>query len=224
MVKKTHIFIATPSYSGQVDARYTTSVLNTSLILESNGIPAELYIDCGGTLIVSSRNRILENFWKSEATHILCIDGDLGWDPRDVLRMVKADQEFVAGVYPCRKGAGYIFRPKMNENGSIAASNGLFEAYGVAAGFMLISREAIGKMREKHKDRIYKDIKSDGTTSEMYALFNTELRDGSFWGEDFFFCMLATEAGVTIRVMPDITFDHGGVIGCLTDVIKKKES
>ena len=92
-----HVFIATPAYSGQVNIPYALSLAETMHTLKLHGIQITPYITASGSLLVAERNKILEMFWQSDATHLLCVDADLGWPAQAVLAMLEQDKEFIAG-------------------------------------------------------------------------------------------------------------------------------
>lgn len=221
-MKNYHVFIVTPAYDGKVFAQYAISLMETKLLLESKGIKVTVRIEPNGSLLVASRNRLTELFWESEATHMLCIDNDLGWPAQAVLAMLQSDKEFVAGIYPSRKEKGFIFRPIYKEDESLLTENHLIKMEAVPAGFMLLKREAIKKMRKKFPELYYspKDPRDDSEST--YMLFNTELIDGAFWGEDYVFCLRASKAGVDIWADPLIQFDHAGTIGMLAEILIRK--
>lgn len=215
----TKIYVATPAYSGKVNVQYAIALSETLHLLAKNGVGIQIKISTSGSLLVAERNRLVSDFMKSDATHMLCIDADLGWDPNAVVSMLLKDVDFVAGVYPSRKDNVFMFRPTLLENGSIATNNekGLLSMQYIAAGFMLIRRCVFEKMFDKFPETKY--VPKEGTLPEGYCLFNTEVWNGEFWGEDFVFCRKAREAGVEIWVDPMITFDHDGVVGCMTSVL-----
>lgn len=212
-----HIMIATPAYSGKVDIPYALSFANTMHILQLHGILVSPLITASGSLLVAERNRIVETFWKSECTHLLCIDGDLGWPPQAVLAMLDSKKDFIAGVYPARGNQDtFLFRPALNDNGTIINEKHLLKMEYIPAGFMLISREAIGKMRDKFPELYYEPKNKEvGNPESGYCLFDTEVYEGEFWGEDFVFCRRARQAGIDIWVDPLIQFNHAGTIGML---------
>lgn len=214
------IMIATPAYAGKLDIPYTVSLAETLFLLRSHGIEVQLFITTSGSLLVSERNRIVQAFWGSDCTHILCIDADLGWPPQAVLAMLDAKKEFIAGVYPARGDKKiFIFRPEYNEDNSIVKENHLLKMQYIPAGFMLIDRSAIEKMRNKHQNLYYEPKDKRNNPEPGYCFFNTEVWEGEFWGEDFVFCRKAREAGVDIWVDPLIQFDHAGTVGMLIDVL-----
>lgn len=219
-----HVMIATPAYDGKVNIQYAISLANTMHLLQIHGVQVSPLITASGSLIVAERNRITEAFWQSECTHLLCIDSDLGWPPQAVLAMLDQDKEFVAGIYPARGNQNlFIFRPTLNENGTIAQEKHLLSMQYIPAGFMLISRSCIEKMRTKFPELYYKP-KSDEENNPQpgFCFFNTEVHEGEFWGEDFVFCRNARNAGVEIWVDPLIQFDHAGTIGMLMECLKPK--
>jgi hypothetical protein len=214
------VMIATPAYSGKVDIPYMLSFSNTVSLLNSQGIEVQPLVVTSGSLLVAERNRLLQAFWESDCTHILCIDADLGWPAQSVLAMLQAEKEFVAGVYPARGDSkSFIFRPVYKDDGSILNENHLLKMEYIPSGFMLIARSALEKMREKYPNLAYTPKDPRDTSEGAYCFFNTEVWEGEFWGEDYVFCRKAREAGVDIWVDPLIQFDHAGTIGMLMQAL-----
>lgn len=214
------VMIATPAYSGKVDIPYALSLAETMHLLRLHEIEVQPMITASGSLLVAERNRIVQAFWESDCTHLLCIDGDLGWPPQAVLAMLEAKKEFVAGVYPARGEKNvFLFRPVWNEDGSIVNEKHLLKMQYIPAGFMLVAKSVIAKMRDTHPDLYYEPKDKRNNPEPGYCFFNTEVWEGEFWGEDFVFCRKAREAGVEIWVDPLIQFNHAGTIGMLTDAL-----
>lgn len=220
----THIYIATPAMGGTVHIPYATSLMETNELLKSSGIEVTNKIVKSGSLLVAERNRLVEAFWQSGATHMLCIDSDLGWPAQAVLEMLKQEKEFIAGVYPARNGKNddFIFRAQENPNGSVKTEKHLIKADYIPAGFMLIARTAFAKMRETFPELYFepKEKYDIGAPVSGYCLFDTEVYDGEFWGEDYVFCRRARKAGVDIWIDPLIGFDHAGNVGQLQSVLR----
>jgi hypothetical protein len=218
------VMIATPAYSGTVNIPYALSLADTIHTLRIHGVSVVPHITASGSLLVAERNRIVQAFWDSDCTHLLCIDGDLGWPAQAVLAMLDQNKEFVAGCYPARGAEKtFLFRPVTTAIGTIEQEKHLLKMEYIPAGFMLLERSAIAKMREAHPD-LYYEPKDKGNNPEPgYCLFNTEVWQGEFWGEDFVFCRKAREAGVDIWVDPLIQFDHAGTVGMLMDCLAKKQ-
>ena len=214
--------IATPAYDGRVHVPYAIALSETTALLLNRGVQACYNITTSGSLLVAERNRILKLFMQSVATHLLCIDSDLGWIPQFVLKMLLADKEFVAGVYPARDGKTFTFRPSHNEDMSIVQENGLLKMEYIPAGFMLLKRSVVEKLMSKFPE-LYFEPKPETMKHEAgWLFFNTEIWNGEFWGEDYTFCRKVREAGVDIWVDPIIPFDHAGVKAKLLDALSEK--
>lgn len=216
------LFIATPAFDGKVHVPFALSLAETTVLLAKNHIQVEYRVVTSGSLLCAERNRLVESFLESDCTHMLCIDSDLGWPAQAVLALLARDEDFVAGVYPSRVDRSFTFRAALQENGSVATNNEkhLLKMEYIPAGFMLVKRCVFERIQEK-----FPDLKFVPKAKEMpqgHAYFNTVIRDGEFWGEDYQFCYLARESGTEIWVDPAIQFDHGGVIGSMTQVLTDK--
>lgn len=225
----TKIFIATPAYDNKVNTQYAISLVNTCLELSKHKIDFELRVHVSGSLLCAERNRLVEAFWKSDCTHMLCIDADLGWPAESLIKMLEADEEFICGLYPARKEKTFIFRPVTAENGSLVVEEkkGLLEMLYVPAGFLLLKRCAIEKMREANPDLFFQPKHEKCKDESGYYFFRTEVWEGEFWGEDYVFCRVARNSGIKIYADPRIEFDHDGNRGMLMSILtneKPKES
>ena len=215
------VMIATPAYSGKLNVPYCLSFGQTLHLLNLHGIEVVPRIVTSGSLLVAERNRIIQSFWESDCTHLLCIDGDLGWPAQAVLAMLDTEKDFVAGVYPARGDERcFLFRPELSDDNTIIHDRHLLKMQYIPAGFMLISRGAIEAMRNKYPELYYEPKDPNNINPQAgFCFFNTEVWNGEFWGEDFVFCRRAREAGIDIWVDPLIQFDHDGTIGMLKDCL-----
>lgn len=216
-----HVLICTPAYSGQVYAQYAASLADTTFLLRTHGVEVSTHISSGSSLLSAERNRIVEQFWHSPATHLLCIDSDLGWPAQAVLAMLDSKRDFVCGVYPTRSGErSFLFRPSKDDAGRPIQDKHLLRMEYVPAGFLLLSRDCIAKMRESRPDLLCTPRDGDVSRS-FYAFFDTEVYESEYWGEDFVFCRRAREAGIEIWCDPLIEFDHAGVRGALIQCLQQ---
>src|SRR5271166_2900461 len=200
------IMIASPAYDGKVLVPFAISLSETVLCMAVNQIQVNYNITTSGSLLVAARNKIIQNFIETDCTHLLCVDSDLGWPAPAVLAMINHDVEFVAGVYPARgPNKEFMFRSKLNPDESIVKNDkNLLGMEYIPAGFMLLKREAIQKMIDKFPELYFEPKAEAMKHAKGYCLFNTEVLDGEFWGEDYVFCRRAREAGVEIWVDPMI--------------------
>lgn len=218
----TKVFIATPAFDGKVNVQYAIALAETYALLLSKDIECQICMHSSGSLLVAERNRLNKAFLKSDATHMLCIDSDLGWPPQAVSALLDHDVDFVGGCYPARGENIFLFRPCYQENGSIEfGKNNLLKMKYIPAGFMLIKRCVIEKLHEIFTQDYFKPKDPNQENDDGFCIFNTEVRNGEFWGEDFVFCRKVRECGFEILVDPLIEFDHCGTRGqlasCLTN-------
>ena len=219
------IFIATPAFDGRVHIPYALSLAETIFHLRAQNYEVKTHITASGSLLVAERNRAVQAFWDSGCDYMFCIDSDLGWPFQAVLAILEQNKEFICGVYPARGTGGkeFTFRPALNEDETIIQEKHLLKMQYVPAGFMIIHRSAIARMRDKFPELYYCPKDPRNNPEPGYCFFNTEIYEGEFWGEDYVFCRRAREAGVEIWCDPLIEFDHAGDRGMLVNVLKPKE-
>ena len=220
----TKIFLATPAFDGKVNVSYACALAETRLYLASHAIEMEIRIHTSGSLLVRERNDLVKSFLASECTHMLCVDSDIAWHPKDVQRMINFDEDFVAALYPARgPDRCFLFRGVYGENKKMDVSEKkLLEMEYIPAGFMLLKRCVLEKMIA-HFPELYYEPKDEGLKHTAgHYLFATELYDGEFWGEDYVFCRRARQAGFKIWIDPTIVLDHQGVSGAFIEALTDK--
>lgn len=224
------VLVATPSYDHNVTHAYSAALAEMCCYMRAKNISVNSSLLVASSLLCKTRNTILSMFLQSDATHLMCIDADIGWPPDVVEVMLSFDKDIVCGVYPARddKKDGkntYIFVPELDADNMCVTDNHLLKALYVPAGFMLIKREAIERMIAKFPERYVESISNSNVGFDrMYVFFNTEIHDGKFWGEDYTFCRLAREAGNEIWVDPHIPLNHAGKVGKLVDELTSGNS
>jgi len=87
-MREMKIFLATPMYGGMCHGLYTKSLMDTVGQFQQFGIPMQLYYLFNESLITRARNYCVANFLKSECTHLLFIDSDIGWKSMDLMYMI----------------------------------------------------------------------------------------------------------------------------------------
>ncbi len=223
------VFIATPAFDGRVHVQYAIALAETYALLKSHGIDIEIRVNSSGSLLVAERNRLNKAFLATDCTHILLIDSDLGWPAGAVKAMLDHNVDVVAGLYPARGEKNvFLFRPVYKEDKSIEMTEQkLLKMNYIPSGFMLIKRHVLERMTAHFSHLYFEPKNKDYKHENGHCLFNTEVVDGEFWGEDYVFSRRIREAGFEILVDPLIEFDHAGVRGAfihaLTDVSPEKQ-
>jgi hypothetical protein len=183
-LKKRKIMIATPMYGGQCAGIYTKSSTDLAAAALKYGVECRFFFLFNESLITRARNYLVDEFMRSDCTHLMFIDSDIGFDPTDVLALAAiaepgSDKEIVCGPYPKKaiawekikravdKGfadedpgvlekyvGDYVFNPA-----SGAKEIRLDEAVEVlegGTGFMMIQRSAFEKYAEAYPEFSYK--------------------------------------------------------------------
>lgn len=105
-LQKQRLFVATPMYGGQCAGIYTRSIADLSALCTAYGIPLQIYYLFNESLITRGRNYCVDEFLRSGSDHLMFIDSDIGFDPKDVLALMAmqmSDPEkynVVCGPYP----------------------------------------------------------------------------------------------------------------------------
>ena len=210
-LRKHKIFIGTPMYGAQCTGTYTKACTDLALMAGANGIDVRFYYLFNESLVQRARNYIADEFLRSDCTHLLFIDSDIGFNPRDVIGLIavalqdKDEYNIVTGPYP-KKTIAWEKVAKAAQLGM--ADENPFElekytadyvfnpvkkqaAFNVSdplevgeagTGFMLIPRETLAKFAETYPELKYKPDHA-----------RTENFDGSHEITAFFDCVIDPE-------------------------------
>lgn len=175
-LRKRKLFLATPMYGGVCAGMFTRSVADLSALCTHYGIPLQIYFLFNESLITRARNYCVDEFMRSDCTHLMFIDSDIGFNPQDVIALLAlaGDEEpydIIAGPYPKKciswekvkmavdKGfadkdanelekfvGDYVFNPKGNQQ-SIPIGEPV-EVLEAGTGFMMIRKATFKKFAE----------------------------------------------------------------------------
>jgi hypothetical protein len=216
-LRKTHIHIAIPAYDGMVTEAVLTSLLK--FVIYSNKLGTNFSIDLlsNESLISRGRNTLTAKMmFNTEATHLMFIDADIGFQPEHIFQLLLHDKDIVGGCYPKKSlPIDYVVNidPKhVNEKGEIATINNLIPLTRLGTGFMLIKRGVITKMIEAYPETKYiGNIGLDNKYDQyMYGLFNSPIVNMEFLSEDWNFSFNARRIGIEIWGDISIKLDHIG--------------
>lgn len=104
-LRKKKLFIATPMYGGQCAGMYTRSTNDLAMVCAQHGISIRFYYLFNESLITRARNYCVDEFLRSDCTHMMFIDSDIGFNYKDVLtlmHMSNSAEEYgvITGAYP----------------------------------------------------------------------------------------------------------------------------
>ena len=183
-LQKRKLFVATPMYGGQCAGMYTRSISDLAAICAKYQIQLQLYFLFNESLITRARNYCADEFMRSNATHLMFIDSDIGFNPQDVIAMLammteESDYDVMGGPYPKKciswekivqavnKGVAddnasvlekyvgdYVFNPKGGQNE--IPLNRPVEVRELGTGFMMIRRKTFEEYQKVYTHQWYK--------------------------------------------------------------------
>lgn len=193
------LFVGIPVHDGKIHISGVAGLMQTQ---------TAFYNRCAFDVIVGSflpRNRdiLISRFVQSGATHMLCLDSDIGFGPSDVKELLDCDVDFVSGCYS----------RKNNERDVPARitgvfGNGMLEAEHVPAGFLMLSRQCVDRMIAAYSSLRYQLPETGG---DCYALWSSTFEPGKeYTGEDVAFCKRWRDIGGSIYLKPSVVVRHYG--------------
>lgn len=104
-LRKKKLFVATPMYGGQCTGMYTKSTNDLAIACTRYDIEVRFYYLFNESLITRARNYCVDEFLRSDCTHMLFIDSDIGFNYKDVLTLMHLSEDdekygIITGGYP----------------------------------------------------------------------------------------------------------------------------
>lgn len=199
-LRKNKLFCATPMYGGMAHGMYIKSCLDLQALCGQYGIEVRFSFIFNESLITRARNYLVDEFLRAEGfTHLLFIDADIHFDPKDVIACLALDKDVIGGPYPKKsikwgsvkeavkrhpdieiseleKLAGdFVFNPAPGtEKFSVAEP---IEVLEIGTGFMMVKRHVFDRFREAYPEFSYRpdhvgQANFDGTRY-IHAYFDT---------------------------------------------------
>jgi hypothetical protein len=111
---KIKLYIGVPTHGGNVSIIFTSALAKLTCVLQDNGIDFTVKLH-NGEMVARARNKIANQFLRSDCTHLLFIDSDIGFHAEDVLAMIAANLYVVGGVYPMKHYRWERIEQQLNE-------------------------------------------------------------------------------------------------------------
>ena len=99
-LKKNKLFVATPMYGGMAHGLYLKSCLDLQGIMSRYGVDVKFSFLFNESLITRARNYLVDEFLRSDCTHLLFLDSDIHYNPQDVVALLALDKDVIGGPYP----------------------------------------------------------------------------------------------------------------------------
>lgn len=208
------VFIALPAYDFKVSLKLAVSLAKFARASAEHGIEIQLGSICGCSVVSRARNLLAKDMLESKCDYLLFVDSDINFEPDDIFRLMAWGTDpkkgIVAAVPRTRNESKvYIATLDYDANGDLTMNGmGLVRAKRVATAFMLVRREVFETLEREHPEWAYYDSKTDRTLS---CMFDFQLADEGYIGEDFLFCDRVRSHGFEVWIDPSITLGHMGV-------------
>jgi len=99
-LRKNKLFVATPMYGGMAHGLYIKSCLDLQTVMMRYGIEVKFSFLFNESLITRARNYLVDEFLRTDFTHMMFIDSDIHFDPNDIVAMMALDKDIIGGPYP----------------------------------------------------------------------------------------------------------------------------
>ena len=184
-LKKKKIMVVTPMYGGQCFGYYTKACTDLVKTAMQYGVQVDFFYLFNESLITRARNYLADEFLRSDHTHLMFIDSDVGFDPMDVLALAAIadgkEKEVVCGPYPKKaiswekikravdKGfadndpnvlekfvGDYVFNPVDTDGSGQIKLDEPAKVLEGGTGFMMITRSAFEKFEKAYPELKYR--------------------------------------------------------------------
>jgi hypothetical protein len=210
-LKTTRVHISMPCYGGMLTESVFLSFIKWANTARQLGIDWTLETMVNESLISRARNTLTAKFLDMpDATHLFFVDADIGWEPWHLLVLLNRDVDVIAGLYPMKS---IPVRWVVNGfEGAEEGLDGLQEVSKAGTGFLLIKKHVFEKLKahpavKPYKNDIGLDPKYD---AHMKTYFDTAVRQGRYYSEDWCFCENYRDLGGKIYVDKRVLLRHTG--------------
>ena len=181
--------------------------MQTARLCGEKKIGIALDVIPGDAFVSKARNVIVHRFLKSEATDLLFVDADVGFDAQGVIDLCRAEPPIVMGLYRMKCDDKLRFPALLHDPVIRHPSNPeLVKLQYGPAGFLRLRREVFEAMKENWPDEYYVNAGSE----PVYDFFPAGRHGNHFTGEDINFCQRAQTCGFDLWAMQGIALKHTG--------------
>ena len=182
-LRKRKLMVCTPMYGGMCAGTYTKASTDLAIVSAKYGVEVVFFYLFNESLITRARNYCVDEFMRSDCTHMIFLDSDIGFDYNDVLAMLalmseESEYDIMCAPYPKKVIAwekikdavdrgfaddnpnqlenfvgDYVFNPA-NGTGSFKINEPV-EVMEGGTGFMMIRKAAFEKFDEAYPQQKY---------------------------------------------------------------------
>ncbi len=183
-LRKKKLFLGVPMYGGTCTGLFARATNDLSALFAQYGIGLQYYYLFNESLIPRARNYAADEFLRSDCTHFMFIDADIGFNAQDIITMLalmseESEYDVLCAPYPKKciswekikmavdKGIAdkdpnilerfvgdYVFNP-VNGSGQIPLGEPS-EVLESGTGFMMMKRSTLEKWAQAYPEQSYK--------------------------------------------------------------------
>ncbi|NEW93117.1 hypothetical protein [Rhodopseudomonas sp. BR0M22] len=237
MSDRVQLVVATPCFGGQLSTIYAASIFALQRAVRGmSNLELKIHLRDGDALITRARANLVTLFLDDpNATHLLFIDADIGFQPEQVFRLIESGADIVAGVYPIKRvnwdkarraiqagrdnvaAASLDYVLELDDPDRVSVVNGFTRVRYAGTGFLMIRRHVLETMC-RHPDyaglQFFREHSHDTLVGSpnRFALFECMIdpATGTYLSEDFSFCKRWTDIGGEIWADIQSALDHVG--------------
>ena len=237
-LKTIYPLLVSPSHDGKYFHNYLNSLLNLQHTAIHLGMPLQFLLMQGESLITRARNNCVATFLENpEWTHLFWIDSDIGFTPEAALRLLQADYDIAAGVYPLKREdwpeqglpqsmthedflanyQRYTVNARVQAGAEQLTINiqedGFIEMSEAPTGFMVIKRAVFEKLMKHYPELKYVPDSIGVEDKGLHHRFFDVMVDpetGRYLSEDYGFCRLWEGIGGKIYIDAKSNLTHQG--------------
>ncbi|WP_424814115.1 hypothetical protein [Roseococcus sp. YIM B11640] len=221
-IASTGLMVALPCYGGMLSAATLRGLLDTQRACLALGLPLVVATLTNESLVTRGRNRLLGQFLRSDASHLLFVDSDIGFGADGVLRLLGHGLPFIGGLYRSKNGARADWVAQFPASGQVRHDprTGAVEAEAVGTGFLLLHRSVPERLAEAHPAALYQ-----GEEGPLHALFEAGIDpsaapgQGRYLSEDYLFCARWRALGGKVWCDPAVVLEHHGQVAVAGDAM-----
>ena len=186
--------------------KQTEDAIEASIpLIKEAGWEQAIVTEVGNPYISCARATMLRKALDAKADVIVFLDHDVSWDAQDLLSLIEAEGDVVAGTYRFKQdeesymGAllpdvhGY---PQVRKDGAV-------KAHSIPAGFLKITKQGVNKFIAAYPELCFGD-----RFAPSIDLFNHGAHEHVWYGEDYAFARRWREKCGEIWVLPNLNIVH----------------
>jgi hypothetical protein len=184
-LRKCKLMVATPMYGGQCTGSFTKAMMDLQRMCTQMQIEFNVYFLFNESLITRARNYCVDAFMRSDYTHLMFIDADIGFTARDVIALMGlsaregSPYDIIGGPYPKKTISWEKVKVAVDKGMADENPNALERFVGdyvfnpkasttqiplgepcevleIGTGFMMIRRETLVKFKEAFPQYMYR--------------------------------------------------------------------